>query len=84
MNYISSTVYKNRYNDQYKFIKHSDNSYELEGDLNYFRTGFKDSPDDIIFIDPSGGPFLQINSFSIDDQKVTKIECKEGTYLFSV
>ena len=84
MNYTSNTIYKNRYGDQYQFTKHSDNSYKLEGNLKYFRHGFKDNPDDIIFIDPSGGPFLEIKSFSIDDQIITKIEYKEDIYLFYV
>lgn len=82
MNYISGEVYKNRYNDLYKFTKNSSNSYKLEGDLDYFRYGFEDTPDNIIFIDPSGGPFLEINNFSIDGHVINTITNENNEYLF--
>ncbi|MGD8305011.1 MAG: hypothetical protein PVF17_00020 [Ignavibacteria bacterium] len=82
MDYLSNTIYKNRYNDQYRFTKNSSNSYKLEGNLAYFRHGFEDTPDNIIFIDPSGGPFLHINNFSIDDNVINTIINENNEYLF--
>ena len=76
MNYISNTIYKNRYNDQYRFTRNSSNSYKLEGNLTYFRHGFNDNPNNIIFIDPSGGPFLEINNI------ISTIINKNNEYLF--
>ena len=55
-NQLNSKVmanYRNRYGDNYKFTKQKDGNVLWEGDFEYIRAG-----DD--FIDPSGGPFIQI------------------------
>ena len=82
MNYISKQIYHNRYNDHYQFLPNSSNSYKLDGNLDYFRHGFENTPDNIIFIDPSGGPFLEINNFSIDSHVINTIINENNKYLF--
>jgi hypothetical protein len=47
------TTYRNRYGDIHTFTKQKDGNVLWEGDFEYIRSG-----DD--FIDPSGGPFIQI------------------------
>lgn len=57
----------NRYNNEI-FIEHiEDNLWQLQGDLEYCRMGV--NPNDntkIDFIDPPGGPFMQVDSFQIN------------------
>ena len=45
--------YKNRYGDVYTFTKQEDGNVLMDGEFKWMRVG-----DD--FIDPSGGPFIQI------------------------
>ena len=53
--------YKNRYGDIITATKIDDNHYKLAGFLELgVRTGFDKNPDDIIFIDFSGGPMISV------------------------
>lgn len=53
--------YKNRYGDIITATKIDDNHYKLAGFLELgVRTGFDKNPDDIIFIDFSGGPMINV------------------------
>ena len=49
--------YKNRYGDVYTFTKQDDGNVLWEGEFKHTRFG--GSPDEISFVDPSGGPFIQ-------------------------
>jgi hypothetical protein len=67
----------NRYNSDVHLEYLSKNRYVLKGDLDYMRfiygsTDFKD----IYAVDPSGGPFIHIDAFTIDNDKLVlkKIE----------
>lgn len=57
----------NRYGDHYQFEKLTENSFQIVGDLNYWRFGGKDGQDiidfnDLGYVDPSGGPFIAVGS----------------------
>ena len=51
--------YKNRYGDVYTFTKQEDGNVLWEGEFKYCRFGYDKDPSDPIFVDPSGGPFIQ-------------------------
>jgi hypothetical protein len=66
---------KNRYGDEYNFKKLDENLYTIEGDLQYWRFGFReDSADlnDLAFADPSGGPFIE-PGMKIDGRVILRI-----------
>ena len=48
--------YINRYRDKFTFTKQEDGSVLWEGTFEMIRMGGE--PDDVSFIDPSGGPFI--------------------------
>ena len=48
--------YRNRYGDEYTFTKQKDGNVLWEGTFEMIRMGGE--PDDVSFIDPSGGPFI--------------------------
>ena len=52
--------YKNRYGDTYTFTLDLDKNVVWEGDFEFCRFGFDKHPDDLIFVDPSGGPFIKV------------------------
>lgn len=62
----------NRYDDSYRFVQVSPKVYRLEGDLKHFRE-CADSYGEIIFIDPSGGPYMEVNKFVVANRTVKKI-----------
>lgn len=71
---------KNRYGDEYRFEKISDNTYTIKGDLKYWRFGGKEGQseidtNDLGFVDPSGGPFIAVGS-KIENRTITKISIK--------
>jgi len=76
--YKNDTEYKNRYGDKFEFVStDSPSRFILEGDLSYFRYGGKQYQDkmdllDLGFVDPSGGPFVDLDTL-INNKKVTKI-----------
>ena len=51
--------YKNRYGDVYTFTKQEDGNVLWEGEFKYCRFGYDKDPNDPIYVDPSGGPFIQ-------------------------
>jgi hypothetical protein len=61
----------NRYNSDVHLEYLSKNRYVLKGDLDYMRFIY-DSYDfkDICAVDPSGGPFIHINAFAINNDKL--------------
>jgi hypothetical protein len=77
-------LYINRYQDKITFTKHISPETTTEGYLvmegyQYARYGFDKDPEDRIFIDPSGGPYISIGnnlgfiSKTLIDHFVTKI-----------
>lgn len=84
---------KNRYGDEYSFVKVDDNTYTIVGDLNHWRYGGREGQekwdwDDLSFVDPSGGPFIQLGA-SIDGRKIKRISAsgdfnKMPTIMFEV
>tara|TARA_R110001632_G_scaffold225107_1_gene357915 strand:+ start:211 stop:555 length:345 start_codon:yes stop_codon:yes gene_type:complete len=51
--------YRNRYGDTYTFTKQEDGNVLWEGDFQYCRFGVDKDQDDYLFVDPSGGPFIE-------------------------
>jgi hypothetical protein len=79
---------KNRYGDEYSFLKLSDNTYTIVGDLKYWRYGGREGQEqmdltDLGFVDPSGGPFISVGSV-IEGRKVTKIQLAGDQLVFEV
>lgn len=79
---------KNRYGNEYRFDKVSDNVYTITGELSYWRCGGKEGQEridenDLGFVDPSGGPFISIG-YMIEGRKVTRIRADGETFLFEV
>jgi hypothetical protein len=79
---------KNRYGDEYRFRKLTDNTYTIEGDLSYWRFGGREGQQqmdmsDLGFVDPSGGPFISID-YPIDGRLVKRIGLVEGKIVFEV
>ena len=71
---------RNRYGNEYRFEKVSDNTYTIKGDLSYWRFGGLEGQDnmdmaDLGFVDPSGGPFIQVGA-SIDGRKIVRISAE--------
>lgn len=79
---------RNRYGTEYEFAKVSDNTYTIQGDLQYWRYGGQEGQDAIDwsnlgFVDPSGGPFIGLG-YQIENRKVTRIYVFEDTIYFEV
>jgi hypothetical protein len=76
---------KNRYGDEYEFVKVNDNTYTITGDLKYWRMGGRENAEGInmsslAYVDPSGGPFISLGHI-IKGRKVTNIaSTKEGIF----
>ncbi len=51
--------YTNRYGDEFTFEKNENGNIDWKGNFKYTRFGWDDD-DNIIFVDPSGGPFISI------------------------
>lgn len=54
------TKYKNRYGDIYTFELNERGNIDWKGNFDHCRFGYNDSPDDIIMVDPSGGPYITL------------------------
>ncbi len=79
---------KNRYGDEYSFLKLSDNTYTIVGDLKYWRYGCREGQEqldltDLGFVDPSGGPFISVGSV-IEGRKISKIQLADDQLVFEV
>jgi hypothetical protein len=76
---------KNRYGDEYTFEKVDENTYTIVGDLKYWRYGSREGQEkmdlsDLGFVDPSGGPFIELG-MNIEGRKVNRIR-SQGEQLF--
>ena len=79
---------KNRYGNEYEFVKVDNNTYTIKGDLNYWRFGGREGVEGINmnnlgFVDPSGGPFIS-PGYKIDGYKVVNIASTSAGILFTV
>lgn len=84
---------KNRYGDEYQFVKVNDNTFTITGDLKYWRFGGKEGQEhvndnDLGFVDPSGGPFISMG-YMIEGRPVKRISAggnldNSPTILFEV
>jgi hypothetical protein len=79
---------KNRYGVGYRFRKLTDNSYTIEGNLDYWRFGGREGQNqmdmtDLGFADPSGGPFISIG-YVIDGRTVKRIGLINEKIIFGV
>jgi len=79
---------RNRNGVEYQFVKISDNTYTIIGDLQYWRYGGQEGQeridyDNLGFVDPSGGPFIGIG-YRIEGRKVVRIRSQGEHLLFEV
>lgn len=78
--------YKNRYGDIFTFTPTEDGNLLWEGNFEYCRYGFKEDPNKITMVDPSGGPYIAVNMKSelvhpeVKDKVVSKFENIETGY----
>ena len=79
---------KNRYGDEYEFVKVDENTFKIVGDLKYWRFGGKEGQEhvddnDLGFVDPSGGPFISIG-YKIEGRPVKHISAVGDEIFFGV
>jgi hypothetical protein len=76
-------VLHNRYGDLIQLVKQDKNLYLLDGDLDYMRVGFNNDKT-IEFVDPSGGPFMQVGT-KLDNFTIETIDSIANVgYLFTL
>ena len=59
---MNKETYKNRYGDVFTFTPDEDGNILWEGEFKRCRTGFKENPYDVIMVDPSGGPYIDLGT----------------------
>lgn len=76
---------RSRNNDIYRLTPINDTDYKFEGDVGYMRVGYNDKIDssEIKFIDPSGGPMLQVGDL-VGNKKIEKIEIVDTDYVITL
>lgn len=52
--------YYNRYGDEYVFSPQEDGTVLWEGPFDHYRCGINEDETGLMFIDPSGGPFISV------------------------
>ena len=52
--------YKNRYGDIFTFEVNKRGNIDWKGNFEWCRIGYEDNRDDLIMVDPSGGPYIDI------------------------
>jgi hypothetical protein len=80
---------KNRYGNEYSFVKTGDNEYTIKGELDHWRFGGREGVEgldinNLGFVDPSGGPFISVNEYFIEGRKVTNIASTSEGIFFTV
>ena len=53
--------YTNRYNEVQTFEVNKKGNIQWTGNFEYSRYGFNDNPKDITMVDPSGGPYIDLD-----------------------
>jgi len=79
---------KNRYGDEYSFDAVDANTYTIVGELEYWRYGGREGQErmdftDLGFVDPSGGPFIELG-MKIEGRKIVNISAVEDNIYFKV
>jgi hypothetical protein len=79
---------KNRYGEEYEFKKIDENTYTIVGDLKYWRYGGREGQEkmdfnDLGFVDPSGGPFIELG-MSIGGREINNIRAVGEQLFFKV
>ena len=79
---------KNRYGVEYSFEPVNENTYTIVGALEHWRYGGREGQEqmnfaDLGFVDPSGGPFIQLG-MSIEGRKIQRIRAEDEKILFEV
>ena len=74
---------RNRYGDEYNFVSVDANTYEIVGDLKYWRYGGREGQEqmdftDLGFVDPSGGPFIELG-MRIEGRKINRIRAERNS-----
>ena len=54
--------YKNRYGDIFTFEVNERGNIDWKGSFDHCRFGYNDNPDDLIMVDPSGGPYIEVGA----------------------
>ena len=54
-------TYKNRYGDEFTFKVNERDNIQWSGDFEFCRYGIGDNPKDITMVDPSGGPYIDLD-----------------------
>ena len=54
--------YKNRYGDVHTFELNEQGNIDWKGNFDHCRFGYNDNPDDLIMVDPSGGPYITLET----------------------
>lgn len=71
---------KNRYGDEYTFVRLKENEYAIRGELQFWRFGGREGQQqmdmsNLGFVDPSGGPFIQVG-MEIEGRKIVNISAE--------
>ena len=78
---------KNRYGNEYSFVKTGINEYTIKGELDHWRFGGHEGVEmdmnNLGFVDPSGGPFIS-HGYEIEGRKVTNIASNSEGIFFTV
>ena len=59
---MSKETYTNRYGDEFTFTPDEDGNLLWEGNFEYHRYGYEETPDNLNMVDPSGGPYITIGT----------------------
>ena len=54
-------IFKNRYGDEFVFKINERKNIQWSGNFEFHRYGFNDNPKDITMVDPSGGPYIDLD-----------------------
>jgi len=72
---------KNRYGDEYAFEQVDENTFTITGNLQYWRYGGREGQEhldlsDLGFVDPSGGPFIELG-MKIEGRAIVNISAAD-------
>jgi hypothetical protein len=59
---MNAKTYTNRYGDVFTFTPDNDGNLLWEGNFEFARYGFEESPDNLNMVDPSGGPYIDMGT----------------------
>ncbi len=79
LDFDSGKTYRSRYHDFYSFHKIKEGVYGLKHNAKYWRMA---GDGDLKWIDPEGGPFIEVGVDSIDGKMITSIESGDAEYAY--